>query len=175
MSTLIGIIFEHDHDGASTALHRLRSLTREYAIELEDAVIATRDEDGKIKLQQSIHLTGELAWQGAFWGSLIGLIFTGPIGWILIGAAGAGFGALIGSTTDYGIEDDFIKQLSSDMEPCCSALFLLIRTMTEDKVLAQLEGLGGTVLKTSLSDDAEHRLQAALLKNATPSGMDGSQ
>lgn len=163
MSTLVGIIFEHDEEGAANALRKLRSLRREYLIDLEDAVIATRREDGKIKLHQSLNLTSAFAWHGAFWGALVGLIFTGPIGWVLVTALGAGFGALIGSTSDYGIEDDFIRQLSERMEPCCSALFILVRSMTEDKVLPELHGLGGTVIKTSLSVDAERRLQEALL------------
>lgn len=162
MSTLIGIVFEHDEQGAAKALERLRALSREYAVQLEDAVIATRREDGKIKLQQSINLTSEFAWHGAFWGSLIGLIFTGPLGWAIAGAAGAGFGALIGATSDYGIDDNFIRRLSETMDPCCSALFFLVRSMTEDRVLDALGGLGGTVVKTSLSHDAEERLQAAL-------------
>jgi uncharacterized membrane protein len=165
MSTLVAIVFKHDEAGAENALNKLRGLESEYLIDLKDVVIVHRRKDGKIKLTQSINLVSTGAWEGAFWGSLIGLMFTGPLGWLVIGGLGAGFGALLGSASDYGIEDDFIEDLSKELEPCCSALFILIRQMTEDKVFEALEGVGGTIIQTSLSKDAEKRLQAALQKN----------
>lgn len=162
MNTLIAIIFKHEEFGAEKALHKLRALENEYLIDLEDAVIAHRREDGKIKLTQSVDLTSMGAWSGALWGSLIGLLFTGPLGWLVAGSIGAGFGALAGSTSDYGIDDDFIKELSDELEPCCSALFILVRQMTEDKVIDGLSGAGGIIIKTSLSKDVEEKLQKAL-------------
>lgn len=162
MSTLVGIIFKHDEDGAEKALHKLRGLESEYLIDLEDAVIAHRRKDGKVKLTQSVNLTSMGAWNGAFWGMLIGFLFTGPLGWLVVGGIGAGFGALAGHSTDYGIDDDFIKDLSKELEPCCSALFILIRQMTEDKVMEELQGVGGKIIKTSLSKEDEEKLQAAL-------------
>lgn len=165
MNTLVAIIFKHDEVGAEKALDKLRNLESKYLIDLKDAVIAHRRKDGQIKLTQSINLVSTGAWEGAFWGSLIGLMFTGPLGWLVVGGLGAGFGALLGSAADYGIEEDFIEDLSKELEPCCSALFILIRQMTEDKVFEALEGVGGAILQTSLSKDAEKRLQAALLKS----------
>ena len=164
MSTLVAIIFKHDEAGAENALRKLRDLESEYLIDLKDAVIVHRRKDGKIKLTQSINLTSIGAWEGAFWGSLIGLMFTGPLGWLIVGGIGAGFGALSGAASDYGIDDNFIEELSKEVEPCCSALFILIRRMTEDKVFDALESVGGTILKTSMSKDDEKRLQAALQK-----------
>lgn len=166
MSTLIALIFKHDETGAETALRKLRSLESEYLIDLKDAVIVHRRKDGKINLTQSINLTSIGAWEGAFWGSLIGLMFTGPLGWLVVGGLGAGFGALAGSASDYGIDDNFIEDLSKEVEPCCSALFILIRQMTEDKVFDALEGVGGTILQTSLSKDVEKQLQATIQKKA---------
>jgi uncharacterized membrane protein len=107
-------------------------------------------------------MTGNYALRGALWGSLIGLIFAGPLGMMIAGTAGAGFGALKGNHSDFGIDDDFIKGLSNEVEPCCSALFVLIRKMTADRVLEELEGVGGKIIKTSLSKDEEERLQRAL-------------
>lgn len=161
-NTLVAIVFEHDEEAAARALRTLNALEKDYLIDLRDAVVVTRREDGKVILQQSVNLINTFAWQGAFWGALVGLLFTGPLGWVLVTGLSAGFGALLGSVSDYGIDDDFIRELSARMEPCCSALFVLIRSMTEDKVLHELEGLGGTVIRTSLSEDAERRLQSAL-------------
>jgi len=134
---------------------------------LDDAVIVTRNEDGKIKLKQSVNLVSSGAWNGAFWGGLIGMIFTGPLGLVVVGGLGAGFGALTGSLADYGINDNFIKQLSEDMKPCCSGLFILVRSMTQDKVLEELQGVGGKVITTSLPSDVEDKLRTAIQKSDT--------
>ncbi len=56
MSTLIGIIFDGDKHAAGDALNRLHRLESEYLVSLQDAVIVTRQEDGQIKLQQSVNL-----------------------------------------------------------------------------------------------------------------------
>lgn len=162
MKTLIAVIYKHQPDAAAKTLDRLRDLEEEYLIDLHDAVIVRRNEKGKLTLQQSVSLASSGAWGGSFWGLLIGLIFAGPLGMVVGGAAGAGIGALTGSLGDFGINDDFIRSLSKDVEPCCSALFVLARSMTTDKVIAELQGTGGSVIKTSLPADVEARLQAAL-------------
>jgi uncharacterized membrane protein len=77
---------------------------------------------------------------------------------------GAGVGALSGSLTDYGIRDDFIKKLSETIPEGSSALFVLFRSVTEDKVLPEIEPYKPRVLKTSLSNEAEEKLRAALSK-----------
>tara|TARA_R110001592_G_scaffold90135_1_gene265179 strand:- start:892 stop:1392 length:501 start_codon:yes stop_codon:yes gene_type:complete len=164
MSTLIAIVFKHDESGAEVALQKLRELENEYLVDLEDAVIARRLKNGEVKLTQSVNLVSSGAWYGAVWGLIIGFLFTGPLGWIVVGGVGAGFGALAGYSNDYGIDDNFIKQLSKDLEPCCSALFILVRQMTEDKVLEELQGVGGTILKTSLSKEMEEKLQHSIEK-----------
>src|SRR5262249_22020023 len=77
-------------------------------------------------------------------------------------AVGAGAGAVSGALSDLGINDDFMKDLASTMRPGSSALFVLVRRATPDKVLEELQGTGGTVLRTSLSHEDEAKLQAAL-------------
>lgn len=108
---------------------------------------------------------------GALWGALIGLLFLSPLAGAAIGAAvGAGTGAIAGRFTDYGIDDNFVRQLSTQMTPNSSAIFVLIRRMTEDKVVTEISQFGGTLLRTSLSDEADQRLQAALSQ-----GVPGTQ
>lgn len=165
MKTLIAVIYKHQPDAAAKTLNRLHDLEEEYLIDLSDAVIVRRNEKGKLTLQQSVNLVSSGAWTGSFWGILIGMFF-GPLGWAVGGAAGAGIGALSGYLSDYGINDDFIRSLSQEVEPCCSALFVLARSMTTDKVIAALEGSGGRVIKTSLPADIEARLQQALVSHA---------
>jgi uncharacterized membrane protein len=166
MKTLIAVIYKHQPEAAAETLHRLHDLEDEYLIDLHDAVIVRRNEKGKLLLQQSVDLASTGAWGGSFWGVLIGLIFAGPVGGAIGGVAGAGIGAVSGYLSDFGIKDDFIRSLSQEVEPCCSALFVLARSMTTDKVIAALEGTGGQVIKTSLPADIEARLQQAVQTNA---------
>ena len=166
MNTLIAVIYKHQEDAAAKTLARLQDLQREYLIALEDAVIVRRNADGKLHLQQSVNLISAGAATGAFWGLLVGVIFAGPLGLAVGGLGGAGLGALAGRQADYGIDDEFIRELSVEVEPCCSALFVLVRSMTTDKVIAELEGTGGRLLKTSLPSDIEARLQQALVSAA---------
>ena len=99
------------------------------------------------------------------WGGLVGLLFLNPLAGMALGAvAGAGAGALSGSLTDYGINDDFVKKLGDTIPPGSSALFVLVKSVTQDKVLPELEPYKPRVLKTSLSNEAETRLKAALSK-----------
>jgi uncharacterized membrane protein len=93
------------------------------------------------------------------WGMLIGLLFFVPF---LGLAIGAGLGALSGKLADYGIDDKFAKQLTDTLQPNSSAIFVLVRKATVDKVLPEVSKYGGTVLQTSLPKETEEKLQAAL-------------
>ena len=158
MSTLVVIGYDDPYKAEEVRL-KLRKLQSEYLIDLEDAVVAVKDGTGKVKLHQAVNLTAAGAVSGGFWGSLIGLIFLNPLLGLAVGAtAGAASGAL----TDLGINDDFMKELASTMTNGSSALFVLVRKATPDKVLEEIKGTGGKILKTSLSHDDEAKLQAAL-------------
>jgi uncharacterized membrane protein len=158
MSTLVVIGYDNEFKAEEVRL-ALRKLQKEYLIDLEDAVVAVKDAKGKVKLHQALNLAAAGAIGGGFWGSLIGLIFLNP----LLGAAvGAAAGAASGALNDLGINDTFMKELASHLKPGSSALFVLVRKATPDKVLEELKGSGGKVLKTSLSHEDETKLQAAL-------------
>ena len=173
MSDLIVVGFEGE-DTADQVLNKLHALKKEYLIDLEDACVVVRDQAGKVHLKQTVNLTGISATagglRGALWGTLIGLLFLNPLLGMVAGAAfGAGFAAIAGALTDYGIDDNFIKSVGSTIVPDSSALFVLIRSVSYDKVLPELKQFGGTVLRTSLSNQQEARLQQAL-QGAKPAG-----
>jgi uncharacterized membrane protein len=138
---------------------KLMKLQKDYLIDMEDAVVAVKDEKGKVKLHQALNLTAAGAVSGGFWGSLVGLIFLNPLLGLAVGATA---GAVSGALTDVGIDDKFMKQLAETLTPGSSVLFVLVRKSTPDKVLEEIKGTGGKVLKTSLSHDDEAKLQAAL-------------
>lgn len=164
MSELIVVAYP-DVYRAAEVIAALRRLQTEYLVDLEDAVYVTKDPNGKVKLHQSVDLTTAGALEGGFWGALIGLIFFAPI---LGGVIGASAGALAGSASDYGIDDDFIRELSAQLAPGSSAIFVLVRKMTTDKVIPELSKFGGTLIRTSLPHDVEERIQAALSQGSSP-------
>lgn len=162
MSSLIAIVYPTEAK-AEEVRRRLIELQKEYLIKLGDAVIATKTQGGKVRLNQLVSMTTSGAVSGSFWGLLVGVLFLNP----LIGAAvGAASGAIAGALTDVGIDDAFMKDLASSLQPGNAALFVLVQEMTADKLLKELSGFGGVVLKTSLDETKEQTLRDALQKDA---------
>ncbi|MGH6916290.1 MAG: DUF1269 domain-containing protein [Geminicoccaceae bacterium] len=166
MADLICVAFD-DPTTADRALTELTALQKEFLIELKDSCVVVRSPDGEVHLHQGMPLVraGALTGgtSGALWGTLIGLLFLNPLAGLALGAGvGAASGALAGKLSDYGIPDDFIKQLGSTIKPNSSALFLLVQKVTADKVLPRMAAFKGHVLKTSLPDEREKRLREAL-------------
>jgi uncharacterized membrane protein len=139
-------------------MRSVSELVKEHSLELDDAVIIERRQDGKVKLHQP-STAGAGAAGGALWGGLIGLLFLNP----LLGMAiGAGTGALAGKAADYGVDDNFMKELGEKLEPGNAAVLVLVRSATRDKVVAEVSQYGGHVLQSSLSEEQEQELQTAL-------------
>jgi len=158
MSDLIVIAYDDEFKAEEVRL-TLAKLQVEHLIELEDAAVVVKNEQGKIKLKQAVNLTSAGAASGGFWGVLIGILFFNP----LLGAAvGAASGALAGAFSDIGVDDNFIRELGETLQPKSSALFVLVRKVTPDKVLEEVGKFGGKVLRTSLTKDEESQLQAVL-------------
>jgi uncharacterized membrane protein len=144
---------------AEKVRQKLIDMQKDYLIDLGDAVIAVKQPNGQVKLNQLFRPAAIGAATGTLWGTLIGLVFLMP----LLGAAvGAASGAIGGALTDVGINDQFMKDAAASIEAGNAALFLLIRKMTADKVLADLKGVGGKVLRTSFDETKEEALRAAL-------------
>jgi len=164
MSDLIVIVYPTEAR-AEEMRSKLLDLQSQYLISIGDAVIAIRQPDGRVKLNQLMNTTAAGAISGGFWGTLVGLIFLMP----LLGAAvGVASGALGGALADYGINDDFMKKLASKLTPGSAALFVEIRKMTEDKVLEAIRGTGGELLQTSLDHTKEQALREAISAHVAP-------
>ncbi len=166
MSDLVVIVYPSESK-AEEVRQRLLQLQKEYLIKLSDAVIAVKTETGNVKLNQLVNTTAAGAASGSFWGLLIGVIFLNPLLGVAVGTAS---GALGGALTDFGINDKFMKDLAANIQPGNAALFVLIQQMTADKVLEDIKGFGGVVLKTSLDDSKEQALRNALASSMTTPG-----
>lgn len=174
MTELVAMAFE-DPEDADRVLAELRRLEKQRLIDLwDDAVVAVRKLDGNVELKQSPNVAQSSATSGAIsgalWGSLVGSLFLNPIAGFGVGALlGAGGGALVtaggaalsGSLVDYGI-DKFVRSMADTIKPGSSALFILVRTVEPEEVLAELSRFRGRVLRSSLTTEQEARLRDAL-------------
>jgi len=158
MSNLVVIGFD-DESTAFAMRAELAKMQKEYLIDMEDVVVVTKDENDKVKLHQAVNLTASGTVGGTFWGMLIGMFFLNPL---LGTAVGAGAGAISGKLSDIGVSDNFMKELGETLTPGTSALFVLVRKATPDKVLEGLKGFKGKVLQTSLTKDKEDELRKVL-------------
>lgn len=158
MSSLVVLAFDNE-TGAEQMRDDLLQMQKEHLIGLEDAAVAVRNKEGKVKIKQVESLAGMWALGGAFWGLLLGLIFFVPVFGLLVGAAA---GALAGKYQDLGVDDKFIKEVGETLQPGTSALFLLVREIVPDKVEDALKKYKNVkVLKTSLSKEQEEKLRQA--------------
>ncbi|MBR8827357.1 MAG: DUF1269 domain-containing protein [Gomphosphaeria aponina SAG 52.96 = DSM 107014] len=158
MSDLIAIAYNDEFKAEEVRLV-LAKLQKQHLIELDDAAVVVKNEEGKVQLKQAINLTAAGAATGSFWGLLIGTLFFSPLLGVALGAAS---GALSGALSDIGVNDDFMRDLGESLPLGSSALFILVRKVTPDKVLDAVAPYGGKILQTSLSKDEEHQLQEVL-------------
>ncbi len=160
MSTLIAITYDDEKTGLA-AFDALGDMQKQQILELEDAAFATKDQNGKVKVTDTLEkqYTGMSTTWGFFWGFLIGLIFGGPLFWGLFTAL---FSRILAKRRDVGIDNDFMKEVSDKLQPGGSAIFILVVKATKDKVIAELQKYGGHVASTSLSEEDEAALKEAL-------------
>ena len=164
MATLVAIGYP-DQGTADQARQTVAQLEAELIIQADQVAAVTRDLEGKYHVHTSHGgaSAGAGAWWGGFWGLLVGLLFFIPFAGL---ALGAGMGALFGHFGEKGIDKAFQQQVRDYLKPGTSALFMVIEQATPDKAVAALQQYGGTVIKTSLSEEDTKKLQDALQPSA---------
>jgi uncharacterized membrane protein len=163
MSTLVAIGYP-DETTATAAAAEAQRLAKDLIIEPDAIAVISRDQEGKFHVTTNHHAVGAGTTWGMFWGLLFGMLFFVPFFGMAIGA---GLGALMGKMTKTGIDREFQEQVRELLKPGTSALFLVVERATPDKAVEAMSRYGGTVLKSSLSKEAEAELQEALHGAAT--------
>lgn len=160
MATLVAIGYP-DQGTAEQARETVAKLEADLVIQADQVAAISRDPEGKYHVHTSHGgaSAGAGAWWGGFWGFLFGLLFFIPFAGL---ALGAGMGALFGHFGEKGIDKAFQQQVRDYLQPGTSALFMVIEQATPDKAIAALQEYGGTVIRTSLSEEDTRELQAAL-------------
>jgi uncharacterized membrane protein len=167
MATLVAIGYP-DQGTAEQARQTVHQLEAELIVQADQVAAISRDLEGKYHVTTThggASAGGGAIW-GSFWGLLFGMLFFVPFAGL---ALGAGFGALFGHLGEKGIDKAFQQQVRDYLKPGTSALFMVIEHATPDKAIAALEQYGGTVIRTSLSDEDTRKLQEALSHEA-PAG-----
>lgn len=158
MPDLIAIAYD-DTATALSAMDEVHHLADDLVIQPDAVAAIIRADDGKYRTITNQHEVGAGATWGLFWGFLFGILFFVPVLGIVLGA---GLGAIMGKITKAEIDKGFQDQIRDALQPGTSALFLIVEQMTTDKATEGLSKFGGTVIKTSLSKEAEAELQEAL-------------
>jgi uncharacterized membrane protein len=168
MADLIAIGYP-DETTALAAMDEVGRLERDLIIQPDAVAAIIRNKEGKLRVVTNHHAVRAGATWGMFWGMLFGMLFFVPFFGM---AVGAGLGALMGKVEKTGIDRDFQDRVRDMLKPGTSALFLIVERVTPDKAVDSLSKFGGTVLKSSLSEYAEHELQEALVVGYKPPGPD---
>ncbi len=167
MATLVAIGYP-DQGTAEQARDTVAKLEADLVVQADQVASISRDLEGKYHVHTSHggSSAGAGAWWGGFWGFLFGLLFFIPFAGL---ALGAGMGALFGHLGEKGIDKAFQQQVRDYLKPGTSALFMVIEQVTPDKAIEALQQYGGTVIRTSLSEEDTRELQAALTPPAQES------
>jgi uncharacterized membrane protein len=158
MSELIVIGYDNQ-DAATQAYNKVLDLNKDYVVTLSGLAIVTVDADGKSHVDTPQKIVGVSAASGALWGMLIGLLFFVPGVGLLLGGA---MGVLFGKLSQSGVNDQFRSQVQEMLKPGRSAVVIMASKITGDKFTEAMAPFGGTVLKTSLSEQDEKELAAEL-------------
>ena len=159
MSNLIVLTFD-DPNEAEKVRETIRSGQKHDLIKLDDSAIVVKDEDGQVHIKNEMDRGVKVGIAGGgLLGLWIGFIFGGPIGMLAVGALG---GALVGASTDLGLQKKFIKEVAEAIKPNSSALFIIVRDSNPNAAVAALKPYEGEVYYTSLDPEAEETIRRVL-------------
>ena len=157
-SILTVIVFD-DELKAEEARLKVLKLSREGLIELEDAVVVVKEQDGTARYHQMHRTARTGGFAGSITGFIVGAILLHPLIGLVFGAV---MGAASASVYDVGIDDRFMRELSERFKPGSSALFTLVRKADPERAAEEFLGFGGKVLVNSVSKEREAAIQKLL-------------
>jgi len=160
MSEFVVVVFNDEFKAEEVRLDLLK-MQADHLVDIEDAAVLVRSGAGKVKLHHVSHLTLSGALTGGFVGTMLGVVLMNPVFAVLGLAAGTAMGAVSGSMSHAGIDEEFMKDLAEHLKLGSSALCILVREEVE-KVLTELNKFEGKVFRTSLTKEDEEKLVAAL-------------
>lgn len=166
-AAVVAIAFSEDLK-AQEALIACMRLQKHGRLKLDDAVIAIKVDDEKVRLIQTKDVnTPQGALTGSWWGLLAGLFVAGPLVGLALGAAVGGIWAKM---RDIGINDDEMRRIAESLDVGEAALFLLILDGHPSHALWEASRFEGRLLVSTLPADLDERLRDALAQTVNPWG-----
>jgi len=162
MSEIIVIGYD-EQSTATQAYKEVLTLQQDFVVELTGLAIVRVDDEGKSHVETPQKIVGVSAASGALWGMLIGILFLVPFFGLALGGA---MGALMGKMGKSGIDEQFRTQVQALLKPGGAAVVIMASKITDDKFANAMKQFGGTLLKTSLSEDDEKELASELAEGA---------
>ncbi len=155
-----------DPGGADDALEFVEDLSRQRVIEILDAAVLVKDQEGQVSVKDTREIDAKKGrLMGAVTGGLIGLL-AGPGGAVVGALVGLGVGGAAGKWIDEGFSDKFLANLLEHLQPGKSALVLLMEHHWVKKASESMSDLGGMVFQQTITDT----LVADLLEHDQSSG-----
>lgn len=168
--TKLFVAFFNDSKRAHQVLEELQDMEFEQLIDLQDAVVVTKNGRGKMRIYQTHDVNPGLgALSGAAVGVIVGSIIGGPLGWGLLASgaavgllAGSGVGALVAALIDSGIDNTFIRQVAEAVQPNTSALFVLARKGEIEMIARELQRFATRLIETDVDTEQVAAIQEAV-------------
>lgn len=164
MSQLLVITFG-ERETAAQAGERLKSIAHANAASISDMAVVEKDADGKVHVKHGVDTTTA---SGAIVGGLLGLLLAivfFPVAGLAIGAVAGG---LIGRSLGKNVDKRLVEDVTNDLGPDTSALFVLGSANSPAAVVGALEPFKGKIYQTTLDSDVEAQLQSALDREHKP-------
>lgn len=159
---IIGVAFE-TATRAQEYLLAMSGLRNAGKLDLKDAVVVSKKEDGKVSVTETIDPTPvRAAASGAMWTGLLGLIVGGPIGWLAGLGVGAGVGAVTAKVIDLGIPDEWVRWFKQTVAEGTTAVVILAEHVHVRDLAAEAKRFeGAELLYTSLPPSSIMQLSEA--------------
>jgi uncharacterized membrane protein len=141
-------------------------LQRDADLQLHDAVIVRRDDDGSSHVRETTDVTPGQAGLGAgVWGLLLGTLLGGPILGLIAGAASGGGGALYAKLKDTGVKDATVEELRKAVPPGRTAVALLVSHVSVADLQRELARFPrAELVETDMPPAAVNAVQEALIE-----------
>jgi uncharacterized membrane protein len=144
-------VFDTDEAGIQ-AYKELRDAEKDKKIDLENSVVVSKDDDGKIHINEEAETIAGGAAKGALIGGALGLL-AGPAGVVAFGALGAALGGLTSKLDDVGFSDERLERLGNRLPPDKAAIVAITEGKYQEKLAEELENRGATVGVEDLPKD----------------------
>jgi uncharacterized membrane protein len=180
MSELDVVAFHRDRSRAAAVLGQIRERDEPWTAQFHGAIAAYRDDAGKLIVDEAFESTkgGRTVGQGMI-GSLVGLalaVLALPVTAGISGALAAGtlVAGLVGGTLvgarhgieatwwldDLDLDEAFVAKIRATVGQDDSAIFIWLRASEPAGLDEQFGRLGGTVLRTQLTDEQTKKVHA---------------